>query len=471
MKEAKEEDSENESTEEAVLRKSASLSFERVSQEIEKASQEMPSARQAPPEQHARPDVPAAPDAAPRAEQSMFSASQQPLGQHAGSAGARHAHSSETHPAEQLKQRKSQRSPLKPLNRSGSLATQQATRASQDANQGPSQPIRCAGSELSTPSMSGASQLRVRKQDEQRQMPIGDRGQAQLPARGISLAGSGNAGHPASVRPPGLVSAHSAALHHTAARSTHHAHQRQPFADVQQQLLGRHAQLSSHAHGARPQLSQPVSQPPRPQSSALQQPHGLDGIYVNSSGSQQPNRTSSNYSRAQSTGVFAAKNSGIFADDDDGEEDADWDAGVAKLLESAALSRPPQQPSQPVAQVSSSQCHMVALHGSRKTLQMTACMLITCPPQALRCSVSEWQDARDECIVFTEDVTMLLHQASLQGTRSLAGMLCRNSPVSVGAQAPNFIILLTGQAMLSPAKAHSFSRYGPPKIWLSVCQL
>ena len=356
MKEAKEEDSENESAEETVLRKSASLSFERVSQEIEKASQEMPSARQAPPGQHARPDVTAAPNAAPRAEQSMYIASQQPLGQHAGSAGARHALSSGAHTAEQLKQSKSLRSPLKPLNRSGSLATQQATRASQETNQGPSQPIRCAGSELLTPSMSGPSQLRAQKQDEQRQMPIGDRGQAQLPARGISLAGSGNAGHPASVRPPGLASTHSAALHHTAARGTHHAHQRQPFADVQQQLLGRHTQLpSSHAHGARPQLSQPMSQPPRPQSSALQQPQGLDGIYVNLSGCQQPSRTSSNYSKAQSTGVFAAKNSGIFADDDEGEEDADWDAGVAKLLESAALSRPPQHPSQLLSQVLSSQ--------------------------------------------------------------------------------------------------------------------
>ena len=350
MKEAKEEGSENESTEETVLRKSASLSFERVSQEIEKASQEMPSARQAPPEQHARPDVSAAPEAAPRAEHSMYSASQQPLGQRAGSAGARHAHSSETHTAEQLKQRKSQRSPLKPLNRSGSLATQQATRASQDANQGPSQPIRCARSELLTPSMSGASQLRVRKQDEQRQMPTGDRGHPQLLARCNPTAGCGAASHAASVRPPGPASGRSAALQHSAARGTHHPHQRQPFADVQQQLLGRHAQpLSNHTHGVRPQLSQAVSQTPRPQSLALQQPQGLSSASLSSS--QQPNWISSNHQKAQSTGVFAAKNSGIFADDDEGEEDADWDAGVAKLLASAALSRPPQLSSQPLAQV------------------------------------------------------------------------------------------------------------------------
>ena len=352
MKEAKEEDSENESTEEAVLRKSASESFERVSQEIERASQEMPSAKQAPPEQHARPDGTAMPNVAPRAQLSVYSASQQPLGQHAGPAGAEHAHSSGAHTTEQFRQSGSQRSPLKPLNRSGSLATQQATRASQDANQGPSQPIRCAGSELLTPSMSGASQLRVQKQDEQRRMPTGDRGHPQLLARCNPTAGCGAASHPASVRPPGPASARSAALQHSAARGTHHPHQRQPFADVQQQLLGRHAQpASSHAHGVRPQLSQPVSQPPRPQSSALQQPQGIHGNHADLSSIQQHNGISSNHSGAQSTGVFAAKNSGVFADDDEGEEDADWDAGVAKLLESAALSRPPQHPSQPLVQV------------------------------------------------------------------------------------------------------------------------
>ena len=350
MKEAKEEDSENESAEETVLRKSASLSFERVSQEIEKASQEMPSARQATPEQHARPDVTAAPNAAPRAEQSMYSASQQPLGQQTGSAGARHAHSSGAHTAEQLEQNKSQRSPLKPLNRSGSLATQQATRASQGANQGPYQPIRCLGGELVAPSMSGASQLTVQKQHEQRQMPTGDRGHLQPLARGNPIAGCGAASHPASVRQPGLASASSATLHHSASKGTHHPHQRQPFAAVQQHLLGRHAQPpSSHTHGVRPQLSQPVSQSPRAQSLVLQQPQGLSSAIYSSS--QQPNWLSSNHSKVQSTGVFAAKGSGIFADNDEGEEDDDWDAEVAKLLESAALSRPPQHPGQPVAQV------------------------------------------------------------------------------------------------------------------------
>ena len=43
---------------------------------------------------------------------------------------------------------------------------------------------------------------------------------------------------------------------------------------------------------------------------------------------------------AQNTGVFAGKSTGVFADDEDDEEDADWDDEVAKLLESAALSRP-----------------------------------------------------------------------------------------------------------------------------------
>ena len=41
----------------------------------------------------------------------------------------------------------------------------------------------------------------------------------------------------------------------------------------------------------------------------------------------------------------------------------------------------------------------------------------------------------------------------------------------MGAQDPNFTTLVTGQAVLSPAQAHSFSRYGPPKICLFVCQL
>ena len=214
----------------------ASESFERVSQEIEKASQEMPSARQAPPEQHARPDS----AAAHRAEQSVYSALQQPPGQHAGPAGAKHAASSAAHTAGQLGQNGSQHSPLKSLSRSKFLATQRTTKAHQDANQDLSQPARCAANGPFTLSMGEGSQLRARRQEEQRQMPIGDRGHPQLLARGISKSGSGGASHPASVWPPGLASARSAAaLQHSAARGTEHIQQRQPFADVQQQLLGR----------------------------------------------------------------------------------------------------------------------------------------------------------------------------------------------------------------------------------------
>ena len=61
---------------------------------------------------------------------------------------------------------------------------------------------------------------------------------------------------------------------------------------------------------------------------------------------------------------------------------------------------------------------------------------------------------------------MLLLQASLQGTRSLAGMLCRNSPALVGAQDPNFTALLTGRTVLSQARLHYFSRYVPLQIHL-----
>lgn len=51
-------------------------------------------------------------------------------------------------------------------------------------------------------------------------------------------------------------------------------------------------------------------------------------------------------SAAQNTGVFAGKSTGVFANDDEEEEedeDANWDAEVAKLLENAALSRPDQE--------------------------------------------------------------------------------------------------------------------------------
>lgn len=61
--------------------------------------------------------------------------------------------------------------------------------------------------------------------------------------------------------------------------------------------------------------------------------------------SQQPGLPSSSHAQGacQSTGVFAKQNTGVFAYDDD-EEDDDWDADVAKLLESTALSRPAQDP-------------------------------------------------------------------------------------------------------------------------------
>ena len=377
VKEAKEEDSDNESTEEAALRKSASESFERVSQEIEKASQEKPSARQAPPEQHARPDSTSAP-----AEQSVYSASQQPPGRQAGPPGAGHGPSSRAPTAERLYQSRSQRSPLKSLNRSELPGTQQTTKAYQDAKQNLSQPGRCAASGPFTLDLSQGSQLRAQKHNEQRQMPVGDRGHPQLLARSVSIAGNGSAGNPAVVRPPGLASAHGAPLQHSAARGTDHG--RQPFADVQQQLMGRHAQPpSSHGYRAQPQLSQPVTQAPRPQSSALQQPQCLSGICGELSGSQQPNRISSNHSKEQSTGVFASKNSGIFADDDEGEEDADWDAGVAKLLESAALSRPPQQYSQPLMQVLSSEPQeytwLHCMEAARSKSSLHACSIHTLP--------------------------------------------------------------------------------------------
>ncbi len=65
---------------------------------------------------------------------------------------------------------------------------------------------------------------------------------------------------------------------------------------------------------------------------------------------------------AQNTGVFAGKSTGVFADDEEDEEDADWDAEVAKLLESAALSRPNLEPAHPGPQV--------------PTLQAPSCTLI-----------------------------------------------------------------------------------------------
>ena len=47
---------------------------------------------------------------------------------------------------------------------------------------------------------------------------------------------------------------------------------------------------------------------------------------------------------------------------------------------------------------------MVALHMSRNSENINTCILITFPPQAFKCSVSDWQDALDNCFVFTGTV-------------------------------------------------------------------
>lgn len=437
FKEAKEDSTGDDSTEEAKLRKSVSVSFERVSQEIEKASQELPQAKQALSKQHSRGADVLAGDVNAGAEDSMAPSKQHSRG---GNVLAEHVSAN----AEQSGPSAAQRAPLQLVNETRPQARHDARHASQRApnlssqQSGDPRLSQQTGSTVSRGSTQSVSEAgrplpahhNVRRPAPHEGQPSiagstahGDPGhivpgqqQSSIPtqglqqqhvqpaARGLSSSGPhqpqqqpqsnaapGSQRDPFLQRPqitqtpqhasrPGQAQQLSSQPHSTSANVASRSCQRprgsalaqsKPAAAGSSQASQAPSQAPVSTHAASRQLLS-ACQPQQHHASAVQPPAAPGarkhaptvqtvhpkactgqekGVTADQSSdgalrsSQQPSIPSSSHGQGacQSTGVFAKQNTGVFADDDNDDDD-DWDADLAKLLESTALSRPAQDP-------------------------------------------------------------------------------------------------------------------------------
>lgn len=426
-----------------MLRKAASSSFERVSQEIEKASQELPQARQSLSNQQGVPGNAPAQGWAPWAEQSAHSAAQRapldslkepqqqgqasqeihPLSsQQTGSAvsrgstqsiseagrlppsrqnmqrpvsrdGSRHRQPSAElrariqdaghivaacrqggyNPSQQrATQQRSQGFTARGLRASASQQEQPSSSTQQASQRGPQVPAKDSLQRQQHASQPPArlqgSVLQPQDPNRGRQPPQGPHGAAPAQARHQQTAHAATQGQhwrqsqPATQRLSHAPSRPASAQDQTSTHGPGRQHVSVPQAQQQvepamqssgvsgKSKQGSAMQAASQAAAAHPQSSVTLSHP---------QSRGLPS-------SQQPLQASSSQHpcTGENTGVFAnsvadkaaqpghtGENTGVFADDDNDDEDDDWDAEVVKLLESAALSRPSQQPQQAHAQV------------------------------------------------------------------------------------------------------------------------
>ncbi len=260
MKEAKEDNTENEIKGQAVLRKDASSSFERVSQEIEKASQELPQSKQALSRQSSRPSDALAQDLPPRAhcEANLAPQRQPARPDHAPAQGARSR-------AEHAQRSASQRMPLEPLDEQRVQVHQRAGCSSQDPPRLSSQQSDSALRRGTNQSISEAGHPLSLQSKVPRQPP----GQQQPPASvgvrpndaGHILPGSHQLGSSA---PHGTIEQRCPAQH--AARGLQASgpeHRRPPGSSSQQGSRRGPPPHNSHAR----QRPQPASQPAQAQSS------------------------------------------------------------------------------------------------------------------------------------------------------------------------------------------------------------
>ena len=260
VKEAKEDNTEDEDTGEAALRKTASSSFERVSQEIEKASQELPQAKQPLSSQPSRPNNILAQDMLPGVNHQAEAPQHQSGRRDRDHAPALGTGSQAKHPIHST----AQRMPLEPLDEHRSHLHQQAGRSSQDSLRPSSQHSDSALSRGTTQSISEVLRPPPVQSTESRQPP----GQQAPLCVGVRVR---DAGHilPRS-QEPGTAIAHGAAQHqrpvqHTA-RGLHGAAlpHRQPQGSLQQ---GSHRGPPQHRRPAG-ERTQQASQPARAQASA-----------------------------------------------------------------------------------------------------------------------------------------------------------------------------------------------------------
>ena len=176
-------------------------------------------------------------------------------------------------------------------------------------------------------------------------MQPGSTSQSQLQLSGPQSCAS----RPSLQRPAASQAPHP---HDSGAKPSGHGPSMQPLRASQ---APQHTPLLQHSSGMPPLARnnsdmQTASGPPHAQTCvlgvALLSSKAIPHIRQPEAGSSLPGP-----SAAQDTGVFAGKSTGVFADDDVEEEDPDWDAEVAKLLENAALSRPDQGAQQTHPQV------------------------------------------------------------------------------------------------------------------------